>query len=544
MADAPNGIAKLRQLILQLAVTGKLVRPEGKDILQMQNGKSSAPIDNGVASHNKWQHSLNQGWHIVTLGEAIEVVRGVSFSSSQKLQSPNATSVPCLRTTNVQDSVDWFDLIHIPRNLVTRRDQLVRSNDILISLANSRELVGKVSLVSEVPHDEVAIGAFISIIRSTTIEPKFLLSVLRSPSIRQTMFTTASQTVNIANISVGKIKEIEIALPPLPEQHRIVAKVDELMKLCDELEAQKKQKAQQRTVLVKSALSDLTSTSEPKGMAKSWQRISDHFNIIFDTPETVKDLRQAILQLAVTGKLVPQDPKDEPAEKLLERINIERESNNKVIPHSELQTESSWTLAAGAKGIPTTWVNTTLATICGIKSGNTLDPTLECKTGIPYLKVADMNIPANRTEVTTSTRFIKNTRDLDKFLIPSRSIIFPKRGGAIATNKKQVVRNPIFADLNIMAICCPLQYSLEFLSLWFNSFDLSTLNSGTSVPQINHKDLAPLTVPVPPLAEQHRIVAKVDELMKLCDELEPQLRHSQSSADQLFDAVVAGMMKQ
>lgn len=153
-----------------------------------------------------------------------------------------------------------------------------------------------------------------------------------------------------------------------------------------------------------------------------------------------------------------------------------------------------------------------------------------------YVKVGDMNMVGNEIEINTSSRFVNpNDRELTN-LIPSGSIIFPKRGGAIATNKKRLVVKPIFVDLNVMAIT-PVILKSKYAYVWLQTIDLAALNTGTSVPQINHQDIDPLFFPLPPFSEQSRIVAKVDELMALCDQLKARLADVQTTQLHLADAL-------
>jgi type I restriction enzyme S subunit len=206
IADTPESISSLRSLILDLAVRGELVSSDRK------------------------------AWKSSTLGEAVEIIRGVTFPASAKQRAPGRGLIPCLRTTNVQSEVDWDDLLYIPEEYVRKDSQFVQLDDVLISMANSRELVGKVALVRR---DDVrcTLGGFIAAIRcGNTILPRFLIALLRVPSAREKLIDSSTQTTNIANISLGRLNPFELSLPPITEQRRIVSKIDELMTLCDELE--------------------------------------------------------------------------------------------------------------------------------------------------------------------------------------------------------------------------------------------------------------------------------------------------------------------
>ncbi len=258
----------------------------------------------------------------------------------------------------------------------------------------------------------------------------------------------------------------------------------------------------------------------------------------------IKKLRELILELSVRGKLVPQDPNDEPASVLLERIAAEKIQlvkdkkikKPKALPEIS-EEEKPFELLQG-------WEWARFGSCVEINSGNSFTKTEELNKGqYIYCKVGDMNLDGNETSITTSNSFINPNGKQLKSLILSGSIIFPKRGGAIATNKKRYVNKDIFADSNVMAVKPFSRVSVEYVMLWLSSFDLASLNTGTSVPQINNKDIEPLIFAVPPLEEQKRIVAKVDELMSLCDALEAQTENSISAHQTLVEVLLEALLK-
>ncbi len=172
-------------------------------------------------------------WTATRLGDIIDVVRGIAFPTEAKgIDSDDR--VACLRTKNVQETVEWNDLLFIPETYVRRIDQYVRLGDILISTANSYELVGKVAYLADVPRN-ATIGAFISILRTEPcIDSKFVYFQLASPLMRSAIRKTASTTTNISNISLSKCLEFEFLLPPLAEQRRIVAEIEKQFTRLDE----------------------------------------------------------------------------------------------------------------------------------------------------------------------------------------------------------------------------------------------------------------------------------------------------------------------
>lgn len=160
------------------------------------------------------------------LGEIASIVRGIAFPKEDKRAEPLPGHVACLRTTNVQRVVEWDDLWFVPEKHVKRDEQLVRSGDILISTANSYELVGKVAPVLGIPH-KATLGAFISLIRpNERVEPKFLYHQLAWGKTQSRIRETASTTTNISNVSTKKLLTLEMFTPPLETQREIVAELE------------------------------------------------------------------------------------------------------------------------------------------------------------------------------------------------------------------------------------------------------------------------------------------------------------------------------
>jgi type I restriction enzyme, S subunit len=263
--------------------------------------------------------------------------------------------------------------------------------------------------------------------------------------------------------------------------------------------------------------------------------LEQHFDVAFAAPDGIKKLRELILTLAMQGKLVPQDPNDEPASEVLRSIEITKKvkiNQSKLVPEIKLDDLPH--------ELPTSWEWVRLGNIFELKSGCSFPKEDELESGkYMYLKVGEMNSKGNKISITSTSIFLDESKKVINSLIPANSIIFPKRGGAIATNKKRLVMEPICVDTNIMAIVCPDNIELAFTYHWILSLDLALLNTGTSVPQINNKDVSPLLFPLPPLAEQRRIVAKIDQLMARCDELEKLRIAATNKQTELLNALMS-----
>lgn len=235
------------------------------------------------------------------------------------------------------------------------------------------------------------------------------------------------------------------------------------------------------------------------------------------------EFRKRTLTLAIQGKLVPQNPNDEPASVLLERIRAEKKAKlgKKYVDsyiykgddncyYEHIAGREQDELVEVPFDIPDNWAWSRIDGVAFLQSGK---PFEELESGTPYVKVSDMNLSENNIEITTSQHYCKAT---SRDIIPASSIIFPKRGGAISTNKKRKVLSFYCCiDLNTMCMTPFLSQMLEYLFSWFLTIDLGMMHDGTSVPQINNVDIYPLLVPIPPLADQKRIVAKINEIFTM-----------------------------
>lgn len=186
------------------------------------------------------------------------------------------------------------------------------------------------------------------------------------------------------------------------------------------------------------------------------------------------------------------------------------------------------------------WKSDIIGNVCTLKSGNSLpEKILKIKGEIPYIKVSEMNIPENIPTIKSSPNQV-NYSDVSKGIFPIGSVIFPKRGGAIATNKKRLTGVKICADLNIMGVIPKDEILSEYLYYYFLGVDLGKLSNGTTIPQINNGDIAPLIIKYPQsLSEQRQIVSKLDALSAKCKELENNYLKTINDCDELKKAILA-----
>ena len=180
------------------------------------------------------------------------------------------------------------------------------------------------------------------------------------------------------------------------------------------------------------------------------------------------------------------------------------------------------------------WPTSKLGNVCRFYAGNSL-PDGEIfsgqSEGILHLKVGDMNLPGNEEDVSLAREWSEKAQG--GIVAPAGAVLLPKRGGAIATNKKRILCRPCALDPNLMAVAPETSLSTEYLYAWFGLFDLTTISSGSAVPQLNKGDLAPLTIQIPPedlLNKYSIIVKKVKKLVSKC-------RSQLEDAENLFSAL-------
>jgi type I restriction enzyme S subunit len=369
------------------------------------------------------------------------------------------------------------------------------------------------------------------------VEKQFLYYFLRTIEQR---YLEISFGMAIKNLSTEQINETPFPLPPLAEQRRIVAKVDELLELCDELEARQTAAREQHTRLVSSALDHLITAKDEHSFRKHSAFVVQHSDLILDS---VPALRQAIFSLAVQGHLVPQNPKDEPVSAHLSRIDkakakfLSEAGIRRAVTFPEvLQQEAPYQ-------IPANWKWARVGVVGMAQTGST-PPTAEPQffgDFIPFVKPADLT----DREINYRGEGLSKSGIEKSSLIASGSVLMVCIGGSIGKtnlNTKDVCCNQQINALTPYADTNSRYIMICMKSAWFQ--DKVKEDAGqTTLPIISKGKWEQLPIPLPPVPEQQRIVAKVDELMRWCDALEAGLAVAQSTATHLLDATLDRALK-
>ena len=349
-----------------------------------------------------------------------------------------------------------------------------------------------------------------------------------------------------ATLNRSSISNILIPLPPLAEQHRIVAKVDELMALCDRMEAARTERETMRNRLVAASLARLNA---PDPDATTFQNHAafalGNLTPFTTRPDQIKALRQTILNLATCGKLVEQDPNDEPASELLKRIAevksgfVSRGRNRRTLANNSEGTDNSF-------GLPITWKWCRLGDIAlEMRYGTARKCHYDIK-GTPVLRIP--NISGGKLDL-SNMKFGNLTSKEDwELALRCGDLLVVRSNGSLdlvgrAAEVDETAVGMSFAGYLVRVRLSPVDLVSAYVLRALNADHVRNqiekpIRSTVGLKNVNSTELAALTIPLPPLAEQHRIVAKVDQLMSLCDRLEESLATVGDTRRRLLDAVL------
>ncbi|AJF06673.1 restriction endonuclease subunit S [Geoalkalibacter subterraneus] len=546
LADAPNGVQKLRELILQLAVQGKLVAQDPKDEaasallekidaerkLLVKAGKVRKPKKYEPVEEKEQFCLVPENWCWSRMGELILDITG-GGTPSKNNPSYWGGDIPWASVKDVGKSKYLDSTIDsiTPKGLKGSSSNLIPKGRVIIC---TRMGLGKISI----NRVDVAINQDLKALwLPACLEMDYFYNFFLTQDVKGTGMT-------VSGIRQDALLNMPVPLPPLEEQKRIVAKVDQLMALCDELEARQQKQQQGRARLNNAALDALLTAREPDEFAEHWQRISTNFDLLYDHPETIAKLRAAILQLAVQGKLVPQDPNDEPASVLLERIKADRQSMIaegmlKRFKLSPVVEKSDHPFIA-----PKGWVFERMGNLFQFIDYRGKTPK-KVSSGIKLITAKNVRMGHLRqdpqefvTEKTYREWMRRGFPQVGDLLFtteaPMGNVCLVEIDEPFALAQRTINLHP-FGDQN------PRYLMFAIMSGVVQGL-ISELATGMTATGIKAAKLKLVPLPLPPFEEQMRIVTKVDNLMALCDELEAQLNQAQQHSEKLMEATVRQLL--
>jgi len=554
LATAPGGVARLRELILTLAVQGKLVPQDPADepasvLLQKIWAEKDRLIGEKKFRRSKPLDSIDESECVFTLPISWE------WERLGNLGDWGAGATPSRSNSNYYGgNIPWFksgeltaDFISESEETVTDaalRDCSLRLNqvgDVLIAMYGAT--IGKTAILSVVATTNQAVCACTPFVGLSNTYLLLLLKALKP------YFISLGAGGAQPNISREKIIATVIGLPPLAEQSRIVTRVEELMRLCDALEAKGRLEAVQHAQLVSTLLGALTASTTPEELTENWQRVAQHFDLLLDRPEAIDALEQTLLQLAVRGLLVPQDPTDEPASVLLQKIRAEKD---RLIATGQIKRDKPLPPITDEEkpfGLPVGWEWVRLSSLGQSFDYGSSQKSVDDSAAVPILRMG--NIQGGRV-VMSNLKYLKDLQgELPYLFLREGDLLFNRTNSYELVGKTGLFagypREVTFASYLIRIRLMDGLVNSEYVNTYMNTRDCREteiepdLTQQTGQANYNGTKLKSIRVPLPPLAEQSRIVTRITALRRLCADLRQRLVERQSVQARLAEALVASV---
>lgn len=479
IADAPNAVARMRELLIHLAVNGKLVPNDPKE----------DPVALSAFEPPSEQAEFPPNWRCGLLGDAFTFEYGENLPAAKRTETGE---YPVYGSNGIVGTHDTY-LTKEPAIIVGRKGSAGALN------------------IADGPSWTTDVAYFV--IPPTNVDLRYTFY----------LFSTLHLDKLGKGIKPGLSRKdayvLPIALPPLAEQKRIVAKVDELMALCDRLEAQQQERDTRHAALVRASLARFTEAPTPANL-----------EFLFHPSYEVSpaDLRKTILTLAVQGKLVPQDPNDEPALALLEKIATHKANLAKAGTFRGAPSVRPIANNEADFEIPENW--------CWVRFGDIM------------INRDGERIPVSKEERATKAKlydYYGASGVIDKIdgYLFDKPLLLISEDGANLINRSTpiafIARGKYWVNNHAHVLDGISEDFLRFIELHINAINIEKYVTGSAQPKMNQAKMNSIPIALPPLAEQRRIVAKVEQLMSLVDELEQQLAASRATAEKLLTALVA-----
>ncbi|EPJ2979759.1 restriction endonuclease subunit S [Klebsiella pneumoniae] len=539
------GIKKLRELILELAVRGKLVPQDPNDepasvLLERIAAEKAELVKQGKIKKQKPLPEISEEEKPFELPAGWEWVRlGTLFNSIQSGGTPSKINpafwggdIPWASVKDLGSS----QYISKTQDYITEAgllsgSKLADSGDVLIC---TRMGLGKIAIAS----CPIAFNQDLKAVKLTShIIPNFFFNTYSTVKIKGTGTT-------VEGIKQEQLVNYITGFPPFNEQNKIVVKVKELMSLCDQLEQHTLTSLDAHQQLLETLLTTLTDSQNADELAENWARISKHFDTLFTTEASIDALKQTILQLAVMGKLVPQDPNDEPASELLKRIAQEKAQlvkDGKIKKQKPLPPVND---EDKLFEIPFNWEHVYLNDICEVITDGTHQTPKYTDRGRPFISAQCVKpfkfMPENCRYVSEEDyqQYIKNRT-------PEINDILLARIGAGIGECAVIDVNLEFSIYVSTALIKPIKCHINsnYLCLWLNSpigrlfSSRYTYGKGVSQGNLNLSLIRTFVISIPPYKEQNLIVEKVRTYLSICEKLKSKIQSAQQTQLHLADAL-------
>ena len=532
IADAPNAIVRFRRFILDLAVRGKLVEQDPNDepaseLLKRIAAEKARLVKAEVIKRPKQLRAVESddtefcipsSWCWTRLGEVTSYI--------QRGKSPKYASKSGALVVS-QKCVQWSGLNLNKARKITYQSlaayediRFLREGDLLWNSTGTGTIGRVIRLID--PPERLVCDSHVTVVRCLLVSPEYIRTWLRTGNVYGLIEERAAGSTNQVELTAQMALNQVVPLPPLAEQHRIVAKVDELMALCDRLEVARAEREATRDRLSAASLARLNVPAhDPDTFRNHASFVLENFAPLTTRLDQIKALRQTILNLAVRGKLADQDPNDEPVSELLDRRRIA-------------------VSRAGPFELPTSWAWVNVGAVAVARLGKMLDKAKNKGTPRRYLR--NVNVRWFDFDLSDLREMRFEDSELPEFTLRFGDVLICEGGEPGRAAVWDDRENDIYFQKAI--------HRIRFLNIVDSEFFVKALRAsaddgrlakyftGTGIKHFTGKGLAAYLFPLPPLAEQHRIVAKVDELMAIFDRIVASLASGNDTRRHLLNALL------
>ena len=547
------GVQKLKELVLDLAISGKLTSRNTED-----NKKNSIieDIDKEIKSLNKkgflkkqkLLSSVNEdeklfelpkNWEWIRLGNTGNIFNGNSINKNLKEDKyTNNKGRPFIATKDVGygfSKLNYENGVTIPFN--EEKFKIAHKNAVLICSEGGS--AGKKMGITE--HDICFGNKLFANETFSVINPKYILCVYQS-KIFYDLFSDRIKGI-IGGISRNEFLKIPIPIPPIKEQDKIVNKVNELMLICDKLEQQHLNCEQVQKKLTSILLKNLCDTDNHENFKKNWQVFIKYFDNLFVNEENIDEIKKTILQLAISGKIVKQDPKEAPAADIIKKIELEKSKINLK------KNEKSTFFKDDIKKfpLPNGWEFVSISDLTLLITDGTHFTPNYVKQGIPFISIKDIdgeNISFEDCKYISE----KEHKKLNERCNPEVGDILICRIGTLG--RATIVKTKIPFSLFVSVGLLKLPKSIDLTNYLHMALSSPLLHSqfdkikagGIHTNKLNLGDIPKLYIPLPPIKEQERIMNKLNELITLCDQIKFKIHESNIKKKLIAEALVSQVL--
>lgn len=527
-----DNIQELRNKVLELAIRGKLVEQDQSDepaselIKKIQveraqlvkDGKFGKQKPHKPIEKDEIPFEIPENWEWSRLGTLACLIMG---------QSPDGNSVTDSPENGIefhQGKTNFGNKILNPSGKYTSDPKKNCPKDSL--LISVRAPVGTLNYSDR----EICIGRGLSaIIPLNGILLDYLYS---SVTALQGWLVEQSTGTTFKAITGEVLSSLLIPIPPFIEQQRIVSKIESLMSEIDKLEKSLKKKEHLVELLPKVVVEAIGSCKTGEELKEQLEFVIENFKIIFQTPGSMQELRNVVLQLAIEGKLVPQDPKDEPASVLIGKIKAERDElikEGKLKKQKPIKSINETDMLE----IPESWEIEKLGNVFEIQRGSSPRPKgsplyfEKNKTEFHWITIWDITNNSKENKLVDTKEYLTLEGSKHSRYVEEGEIIIAVSGSTVGKTSILGIDGYIYDGLAVVKglnkFLVFRDYLFLFLQSWKNK--INNMSEGSAFPNINTDKLNNLLITIPPEAEQHRIVQKVESIMALIDQIEAELMH-------------------